>query len=638
MARETKAGLLMIMLLCGVFSFMVYKRMHRPSTAMAQQNPVAAELEAGQPDGADSAETAESASAAADPFVADAGGFAEPDAIIRATAPAPIPDDAEVPRRNAAEPERDPFGASVESPPSKPRLPTEIPDDDRLPARGPRRISQVSAAGNSTSAAGNSTTVEPAVDPVAVPTRPLDDFDPFNEGSGNERAETKITGTGSTAKNRAQSDAHSRSPAADNAVNNADSFGGQDKSALAESGLTQSSRDERQPSRDERERPRDDRPASRDDRKTPADFGDVNDPFPDSAKRSPDGFEAPKVVKQPESGEFDDKPRRKSSADPFGADDDLNVQRPAESKAARAAASEATDPGFEAPESSRAAEMVQRVDDASDQPAVKSSVPALTIPSRDSFPAERHLAAAKADDRLGGFRPARQSEATANAFSADERPSVPSFAGDSIPRRVPRPAPVTQIDEDFDAATAARPLVAGDTYQIEPSDNYWMISRKKYGTGRFFMALAQHNAQVITDPKRMRPGVIIATPSAEALETAYPQLIPLPAAVDPIQTAGASTAEPSVRSTLAPAVTAGDESDAGFFVADDGTPMYRVGREDTLSGISQRHLGRSSRWVQVFEMNRDVLTDGNTLKIGAVLRLPADASRVEVVGGGQTFR
>ena len=124
MARETKAGLLMIMLLCGVFSFMVYKRMHRPSTAMAQQNPVAAELEAGQPDGADSAETAESASAAADPFVADAGGFAEPDAIIRATAPAPIPDDAEVPRRNAAEPERDPFGASVESPPSKPRLPT----------------------------------------------------------------------------------------------------------------------------------------------------------------------------------------------------------------------------------------------------------------------------------------------------------------------------------------------------------------------------------------------------------------------------------------------------------------------------------------------------------------------------------
>ena len=30
-------------------------------------------------------------------------------------------------------------------------------------------------------------------------------------------------------------------------------------------------------------------------------------------------------------------------------------------------------------------------------------------------------------------------------------------------------------------------------------------------------------------------------------------------------------------------------------------------------------------------MNREILTDGNSLKLGTVLRLPSDASRVEVV-------
>jgi nucleoid-associated protein YgaU len=172
-------------------------------------------------------------------------------------------------------------------------------------------------------------------------------------------------------------------------------------------------------------------------------------------------------------------------------------------------------------------------------------------------------------------------------------------------------------------------LLAGDSYQIEPNDNFWVISRKKYGTGRYFMALAQHNSKVIPDPQRMKPGVTIATPSARSLEQAYPDLIPKagPAtAVGPIQTASTGS------------VPVETEAPGGFFMSNDGTPMYRVGKEDTLSDIAQRHLGRSSRWIQVYQMNREILTDGNTLKIGMQLRLPADASRVEVVGTSRTFR
>ena len=37
MARETKVGLLMVVMLVGVFGFMVYKQMHRPLEGLAEQ-------------------------------------------------------------------------------------------------------------------------------------------------------------------------------------------------------------------------------------------------------------------------------------------------------------------------------------------------------------------------------------------------------------------------------------------------------------------------------------------------------------------------------------------------------------------------------------------------------------------------
>jgi nucleoid-associated protein YgaU len=77
---------------------------------------------------------------------------------------------------------------------------------------------------------------------------------------------------------------------------------------------------------------------------------------------------------------------------------------------------------------------------------------------------------------------------------------------------------------------------------------------------------------------------------------------------------------------------------SGFFVSAEGSPMYRITGQDTLSDIAKSHLGRSSRWVQILEMNRNVLRDGNELKIGTVLKLPADASRVQVVGTPRQFR
>lgn len=44
---------------------------------------------------------------------------------------------------------------------------------------------------------------------------------------------------------------------------------------------------------------------------------------------------------------------------------------------------------------------------------------------------------------------------------------------------------------------------------------------------------------------------------------------------------------------------------------------------DTLESLSERYLGDPLRSLEIFELNRDVLTNPHLLPIGAVLRIPA---------------
>ena len=202
------------------------------------------------------------------------------------------------------------------------------------------------------------------------------------------------------------------------------------------------------------------------------------------------------------------------------------------------------------------------------------------------------------EDRFGGYQPEDLSEAflDVSVRSAEKShtaaPPLDSFAA---PATSPRAAGV----------------IAGSKYVVQNGDNFWSISQKKYGTGRYFQALAAHNRQQIPDPARMKPGTEMTLPAAEELERRYPSLIPRQGTTD-------SAPE-------AVAIATGE-----YLVGTDGQPRYRVGTGDTLSGIAQKYLGRSRRWEQILEMNRDVLKDGNTLKLGMVLRLPPDAARIQV--------
>lgn len=175
----------------------------------------------------------------------------------------------------------------------------------------------------------------------------------------------------------------------------------------------------------------------------------------------------------------------------------------------------------------------------------------------------------------------------------------------------------------------------GETYTVTPNDNFWTISRKQYGTSRYFSALAKHNAERIPDPQRLRPGMQVSTPAPQVLEELYPQLIDKSgaAAAPAMPREDLSDGRPAFQRPAAVSAAAEPERSAptaptGYFLSKSGEPLYRIGSDDTLSSIAQKHLGRASRWTEIFEQNRGILNNPENLTVGTVIRLPPDASRI----------
>jgi nucleoid-associated protein YgaU len=213
-------------------------------------------------------------------------------------------------------------------------------------------------------------------------------------------------------------------------------------------------------------------------------------------------------------------------------------------------------------------------------------------------------------------------------------PPVPSAGNEFKARRQPA--------EDF----SQNQDPADDIYRVMPDDNFWKISRKQYGTARYFQALTRHNQDRVPDPQKLRPGTEISTPPVALLERRYPDLIEkAPAA----SSAGGLAEHKGTRPRFERPVAAGafddvaerktdSEATSGYFYNRSGEPMYRVGSDDTLTSIAQRHLGRASRWTEIYDQNRDVLKSPNDLTLGAVIRLPEDASRLSLVPEGDRRR
>jgi nucleoid-associated protein YgaU len=147
-------------------------------------------------------------------------------------------------------------------------------------------------------------------------------------------------------------------------------------------------------------------------------------------------------------------------------------------------------------------------------------------------------------------------------------------------------------------------------YEVQPGDSYWTISEKVYGTKGYFRALAEQNRGKFGDVDRLTPGDVILAPPVAQLEKAYPELCPKPGRHE-------------MQESRAMAVSTRESYRGGR--------SYTVSEGDTLFNIARYELGKAARWVEIYDLNREVLgKDFNYLTPGMKLVLP-DNDKGEVL-------
>ena len=83
-----------------------------------------------------------------------------------------------------------------------------------------------------------------------------------------------------------------------------------------------------------------------------------------------------------------------------------------------------------------------------------------------------------------------------------------------------------------------------------------------------------------------------------------------------VQSGSSSTAPPAPKADFSN-VKSGVESTA---------PTYTVNKGDTLSKIAKEFYGSANRWHEIFDANRDQISNPDLIKPGQVLKIPTGAT------------
>ncbi|TXT30429.1 MAG: peptidoglycan-binding lysin domain protein, partial [Planctomycetota bacterium] len=216
-----------------------------------------------------------------------------------------------------------------------------------------------------------------------------------------------------------------------------------------------------------------------------------------------------------------------------------------------------------------------------------------TEPAEEEFEEPVHVTAKPRPEPQDDFEPVPQRSRTSTRVT--QKDMFADTTGFDDPKtKVP---PTTDLpparQEPTVKKSSKHPLLRDGEYLVEEGDNFCVISKKLYGSEKYYLALAEHNRSRVADPCRMRPGLIIAAPPKTVLEQQHSALIPKPkAAVE------AKEEKPHATKKVSAALP------SGMYFDEQGAPWYRVGKGDTLSEIAQAHLGRASRAIHIANRNQ----------------------------------
>lgn len=154
----------------------------------------------------------------------------------------------------------------------------------------------------------------------------------------------------------------------------------------------------------------------------------------------------------------------------------------------------------------------------------------------------------------------------------------------------PKPAPAKPEE--------AKPAPA-PTYTVQGGDSLSAIAGKSLGDANRWGEIFELNRDQISDPNLIFPGQVLKMPGGASAPAPAPATPPAPA----LAPAPAAPTPPA-----APAAT------------------YTVQGGDSLSAIAAKALGNGDRWGEIFDLNRDQLSDPNVIQAGQVLKLPGGAN------------
>lgn len=191
---------------------------------------------------------------------------------------------------------------------------------------------------------------------------------------------------------------------------------------------------------------------------------------------------------------------------------------------------------------------------------------------------------------------------------------------------------VTGAGKSGETAPEAAPVVSAPrdyTYEVRSGDSLERIARAVYGDGGEWKAILAANP-ALTDKNTIRVGMQLKLPKAP---TQGQELVK---ASEPVA-AASSTADRAAGNGSAPdgsakrgapksepVVATPPAATSSGFKRVTSTSEYTVTRGDTLMSIALANYGTKAAWKLVFEANSDRIADKDRLRLGTVLRLPAN--------------
>lgn len=139
----------------------------------------------------------------------------------------------------------------------------------------------------------------------------------------------------------------------------------------------------------------------------------------------------------------------------------------------------------------------------------------------------------------------------------------------------------------------------GGVFVVRPNDTFWTIAEALYGSGDYFKALIEHNRQQHPLPDRLSVGDKVLAPPLQELVQNHADLCPK-----------------QRRPATGIAVSSGAVARGGR--------EYVIREGDTLYDIARYEMGDATRWVEIYNLNKQLMTaDFDYLKPGTRIALPA---------------